>query len=445
MSRKQAETSTVNINFSWVGPPPEDLAGHDTIGPSAFLKHLNASEEFSEKSHELTFFCLNQHQPHYQAQFQDTPMHVIGIETFLRECGEPLFAPTILELFKYFLSPERNSVRDRVTMKELFNFFLTYYKGGYVCDTNILPNEGFTTLPALPNFALPWIEHQADVFVMYSNKLGIVAKQLCYECLAGIKRVEQEIVDKSSLSYYQQIAKHGCRKPAAEAKQHGKVTYLVGTRDPTNIKRINFLSLGFFKQLENTHKHHARNTYDRKNALVGSLHKDLFTGIKIPTGHQATIHRKILSYLDREDLEKKYRLLKGCKLPHTMPHDAFLQIRLGNIDNLRAYIAHGLDVTLSISPDSSLNNYNLLVEAILSNSAEKSLAICQLLLESDHNNELSSPLVLNHQHYHSPLHLAETLAQQEIPGTAIHKRLLAITELIKAKTSSLKAPHTKKP
>ncbi|MDF1796918.1 MAG: hypothetical protein P1U63_10320 [Coxiellaceae bacterium] len=126
-----------DINYLWVGPPASRrtgvISGQDTIGPMNF------------KGENCRFWCLATHADHYKETFssQDN-VTIMPIEPYLDACASDDANPLADEakntqtFFLKLLSGDRGSVRDRVSAKELFSFFLLTQSGGYVADSNVL-------------------------------------------------------------------------------------------------------------------------------------------------------------------------------------------------------------------------------------------------------------------------------------------------------------------
>lgn len=118
------------INYLWIGPPASRetgvISGQDSIGPMTF------------KGENCRFWCLVAHADHYKTVFarQDN-VTVMPIEPYLSTCASDE-AKRTQALFLKLLSDDRGSVRDRVSAKELFSFFLLAQSGGYVADSNVL-------------------------------------------------------------------------------------------------------------------------------------------------------------------------------------------------------------------------------------------------------------------------------------------------------------------
>ncbi|MDF1655601.1 MAG: hypothetical protein P1U34_10870 [Coxiellaceae bacterium] len=154
------------IHYIWIGPPPtltsKTILGQDILGPKAFTAACN-------------FWCLAAHEGHYKSTFAAQPnITVRAIEPHIAnytadEKVGPL-ADQALALFDFHLnSAERDTTRDRVTIKDLTAYFLLYTEGGYTVDTNILLKKP-EALVEQEKFGYPQYltTGSSDVWMMYS-------------------------------------------------------------------------------------------------------------------------------------------------------------------------------------------------------------------------------------------------------------------------------------
>lgn len=181
--RKQLGTimSRQTLNYIWVGPEAKTIAGgvvgHDIIGPTHLYPRIDHTMT------KLKFWCLDQHKSHYEKQFNNTAIQVCSIEKYLAECSQKegeisLFAQQVQSLMQRLIEAEgRGQIRDFVTIKEVFAFFLLFAEGKYILDTNVLPNLNDDTqkiiFPDYETFGLPKIHQRdagdrVDVWMMYS-------------------------------------------------------------------------------------------------------------------------------------------------------------------------------------------------------------------------------------------------------------------------------------
>jgi len=146
-----------DINYTWVGPPG-NIKGHDIGGPIKMAK--------KNKLNLIKFWCLDEHKEHYEKIYKDYPNIVVGgieshIKSEIAKSPENLAAKNMLKMLGATLqSTGRNKdleIRDRVTIKVAFNFFILQSVGGYVLDTNILPllNESKLDFSAKESLMVP--------------------------------------------------------------------------------------------------------------------------------------------------------------------------------------------------------------------------------------------------------------------------------------------------
>lgn len=140
MLERDAKAPT--LHYTWIGPPPDNkgVRGHDVTCVKR-MAEIN-------QTNPIKFWCLEAQAQHYQDEFKSHPnVEVCAVEAQLREDSlyetqYQRYAQVIHELMRMVLSDERNTVRDRVTIKDAFVTYLLMRHGGYTVDTNIEPVPG---------------------------------------------------------------------------------------------------------------------------------------------------------------------------------------------------------------------------------------------------------------------------------------------------------------
>lgn len=209
------------LNYIWVGPPPGKMEGsvpaHDVIGPLNMVKQIDPQEAC------IVFWCLDQYMPYYQAKFSNTSIRVSSIEDCLvqmsgaehknNRCVE--FATQLVVFKNKILNTEngRGSIRDLVTIKVVFAYFLLYVKGGYVLDTNVIPDANASkkmTFPDYGTFKIPRIyrgnaqsssPHSLDIWMMYSPRNHEYAEYIFTRCIRRLNWVEGKKTSYPPASY----------------------------------------------------------------------------------------------------------------------------------------------------------------------------------------------------------------------------------------------------
>lgn len=155
--RRNLELSTP-ISYIWIGSAPQrGVTGQDIDGPISMAMRYSTGEI----SNPIQFFCLEEHRSTYAELLQPHGIEVYSVEETLNQYiltdwsdayeQEITFskeATFVKQLMIVSLAPERNTIRDRVNVKNAFSLFLLLIQRGYVFDSNIRPIEG--ELVALP-------------------------------------------------------------------------------------------------------------------------------------------------------------------------------------------------------------------------------------------------------------------------------------------------------
>lgn len=146
MSRESTYTktsSTAPVHILWIGPPADRLTG--VIHGQDVMGVVEIPSDIS-----VNFWCLDEHCEHYSKRLAShSNVHVRGVKDYLNECltrgdeTDKHLSSQIIPLTEILLDPDtRNSVRDRVTVKVLLQYYIAYQLSGYFMDSNITPLPG---------------------------------------------------------------------------------------------------------------------------------------------------------------------------------------------------------------------------------------------------------------------------------------------------------------
>ena len=117
------------VNYLWIGPPANTISGgvpgHDVMGPLQMIGHID------DETTELHFWCLEEYCKQYQTIFLGKNITVNPIEKLLYlvsahglEESTRDFSKKVSVLFQKLLATGRASIRDYVTLKDVFALFL---------------------------------------------------------------------------------------------------------------------------------------------------------------------------------------------------------------------------------------------------------------------------------------------------------------------------------
>ncbi len=143
----------------WIGPPTTERdksPGHDTVGISAMAR--------VNRYNPLFFYCLEAYQAAFEEKFKGLPVTVRSLEKLCRQYSTPESSPAIREAVEHLssmmtnlLDKERNTVRDRATIKGHAAEVVLAIEGGYFADTNVapLPDVEDVRLPHFKSYQFP--------------------------------------------------------------------------------------------------------------------------------------------------------------------------------------------------------------------------------------------------------------------------------------------------
>ncbi len=246
------------IHYVWIGPPSESssdavikILEHDVKGPKQMADQ--------NKSNPIVFFCLKEYLSHYRETFAGKPnVQVSSIEDYIEEVSksgdafQKKFAAIVLKNITTLL--KRGSVRDFVTVKEIFSLFLVAVSGGYFMDTNVSPlTSGEVILPWYDRFQAPVLDNSnVECWMFHAPKYDSVIKAILETYLSHWGETEVIYNPKNYFESYHtrmgnliidSIEKHLQRPTAWELEDDG------------NSCRINITKLNLQKTYYNTHKY----------------------------------------------------------------------------------------------------------------------------------------------------------------------------------------------
>ena len=298
------------LNYIWIGPESNTIAGgvvgHDIIGPT----HL--TPRIDHQTTEIKFWCLDEHKSHYEKQFNTTTIQVCSIEKYLVSCLQKqgdiaFFSQQVESLIQRIIKAEsRGRIRDFVTIKEAFAFFLLFTEGKYVLDTNVLPNLSDETqaiiFPDYDTFCLPKIHQRnandrVDVWMMYSPLEDRThAKKALELFLEKINKIETMfsmmpgyLASSSGMGLYRRSVEPAVMGAVLlDCESHksldqNKIHYWDTIESTTNTNSVFIEALHLEKYFYNTHK-----TQDTKEFMHQAQSSQTFFQPHQPTSNPGT-------------------------------------------------------------------------------------------------------------------------------------------------------------
>lgn len=196
----------VILHTIWVGPAASRdsgvLCGHDTFG----LQQMECSGSLSHQP--VYYWCLDEMVDYYRDALHHLPtVTVKSIERDLLKKGvdhaDPKFAACCREalgLLGVLMGEQRNSVSDRVTIKDFLSIIILYLYGDYVGDTNLHSIDGKPlNLMRSEDFSFPCFERRVsdlcdiDVWLLHAPKESSRSLKIIQSYLEKIRRSERDI------------------------------------------------------------------------------------------------------------------------------------------------------------------------------------------------------------------------------------------------------------
>jgi hypothetical protein len=314
------------LHYIWVGPPNKagvGVPGHDVAGPIGMAK--------ANKNNTIRFWCLYEHMEYYKDRFKDYPIQVAAIEVHIRDCSEVLEFQSetdyLIDIMLTCLDKARDSIRDRVTVKEAFSLLLLYTLGGYTLDTNIMPDTAQVTLPGYLTFHAPaFAEHphpgDIEFWMLYSPAKGdIKAKELLDKFYKKWLHSEEYRKEHGEDANYYDLA--AAIMPIMKVFRRGGIDLWIVPNLESNFIQVK--ELGLIKYYSNTHRYQSRKIYNpglfaHKHGKGRVMH-ELFLAAQSPD-------TSFLESLIRYGADVNMRVSKTT--PYAYKHGTALHIAVSN-------------------------------------------------------------------------------------------------------------------
>jgi len=171
----------MNVHYIWIGPPKDN--NQDVKGP------IEMRSEFGPEC-QIYFWCLDAMTTRFERKLATVNrithgITVRSIEGALRSAGGRAFrwlywygdkedwAVAQMLRVVQISTGEGSTVRDYVNAKNAFAYFLLYTWGGYVMDTNVMPDDiGRARLPEYDHFMSPLIGTKETNIIGHDRIIG---------------------------------------------------------------------------------------------------------------------------------------------------------------------------------------------------------------------------------------------------------------------------------
>lgn len=205
------------LNFVWIGPPYlPGLCGSktylDVYGVQTFVENF---KKFSSTPNKIVFWCQCEYHEHYTEYFQqkNLPIIVKKIRPYL--LTNPIATDLVLQIYDTLLSETRNTIRDRVTVKNMMFNVILANEGDYVLDTSMIanPNEKLNLpqydkfmFPTFSDFTLPTMTNAGcEVWMQYAPRENLVRAKECLNCFLELYQAVENLVQNKAFTYSSEL------------------------------------------------------------------------------------------------------------------------------------------------------------------------------------------------------------------------------------------------
>lgn len=257
-------SSPPTIHYIWAGGESK-IPGHDIGGPIAMAE----ANKDNPRANPIVFWCLEKYKKHYEKKLQGRNIAVRSIESHIKEVKDDLnlrdARKKLTTIYDASIKgQDRGTIRDKVTLKVAFSYFLLQSIGGYVMDTNIIPKEEKAfTLPAKDKLSVPAIKNPEgpsglECWMMYSPTAGNEqAKEIFDSFATGWRKTEierKQLIDSGkTLENYHLMLGLAIIIPIDEVYRKGEVG-LFETKLHKNNAFVDVHELNLQKTYNNTHR-----------------------------------------------------------------------------------------------------------------------------------------------------------------------------------------------
>lgn len=388
------------LNYIWVGDDPakekdassqsEGVIGHDTQAVIQMAKKVKPTQR-------IVFWCLDNQVPDYQRHLStEKNIQVRSIEKFIEECMTSLrrdvadAAKKINEIMnKLLLTEGRNSIRDKVTVKEFFAFFVLKVLGGYTLDTNVMPQEHMeVNFPKVTSFCVPLIHHYHflmkdvfDIWMMAAQPNDPIVNQTWDDFYLKWQELESTFSSKSE-EYYNSMVKLAARSINSATEKTDKTPIywqanLLPQNEDTEISTVN--ELGIVKKYYKTHafkdSHELKTTAPIFKSTLTHFQPVEEKKVEMPDIFIAAAENnvtKLSELIVTEDVNQK---LSNHDCEGETP--LFLAVRMKKLDAAKFLLENGAEINVTVKYKGHSKSLNELISEI-SEEKERS-AFAELL------------------------------------------------------------------
>ncbi|GEM_PF-5515098 len=347
-----------SANDSGTGLQNTVVVGQDT--QAAILMANSTNPKFQR----ILYWCLDQYAPYYHSLLSQQGIEVFSIEKFLNQCvQDPSMrnaAGKVQIVMEELLAPERNTRRDKTTIKNMVSLFLLKVDAtDYTADSNVRPDEeAALNLCKYKSFHAPlfvWENGQKiiDVWMLYSPHSDAHASRAFNYFYEQWKRAES-IYDSEGYSEKYRSAMGTLIVTSVLAGAKGQeltvwpAEFLLEDRSLVGVKEV-----GIKKYYDNTHKYLTRSEYEEENALLRQEFNESLRKAEMDIQKnglfKTQIRNIIYDYVADDDQKSIIRKMPNFPKPGTEQNAMFLAAAVGDVTKLREFIILGDDINQVIT------------------------------------------------------------------------------------------------
>lgn len=362
----------ITISTIWIGDSPSRKitssaqAGERTAGVTGqdITAVISMAACINTKYHTLLFWCLDKYTAYYDSILRQFGIQVCSIEEYLEKCNQReslrRSVAIVRVVMNTLLSSDRNTLRDRVTVKNIVSLFLLkvgathFYKDSNAGPSKHLPlklhkyNSFYAPYFSEPKYegidvwllyAPPNSQHARIAFNYFYTHWKDAERIYFYEGYSDRYRAEMGALIVASVN------------AGTEKGQEMKVWFVDNVCDD----KVEIKELGIQKYYDNTHKRDRHVEYEEEQALVRNHFNQTIRAVEISISKTTygffctPLRNTIYDYLSDEEGKDAIKQFPNFPQRGRAYTAIFIAASNGNLDRLKELIELGTDVNQTVT------------------------------------------------------------------------------------------------